>query len=831
MNWLKKNRSFLISVVFAVMTLAVFGPLELYFTNASEFWLSLKDTAMVAALLAAFMLVVLLGIGLLLRGKAREVYSYILFAVTLALYIQGNYANISYGLLDGADVDWSKYHLYGILDTLGWIIFLAGFALLWFKKRSLARVAQRYAALFVIAIQVMTLGVLFFTCDTANTEKSEYYLSTDGEFELSKGHNIVIFVLDTFEETYFQQILAEESEKYEEMFSDFTHFTNAAVAAARTKAAMPAITTGMPYEGNTSYVDYISEAFNSDELYSKLKSKDYDVRFYTGSAFIPDDCSAYVDNQASTGYQVSSYTGLGTICASLTLYKYVPHLLKPLFWLNTADFDAYKKGATATAYKFADSVFLEGIRAGLSIEDSLKNAFRLYHLDGPHPPYVLNERAENTGEATDVIAQAKGSLYIVEQYIKQMKALGVYDDSTIIIMTDHGDTNEAYGLLLVKQQQPVIGFPASDAPVSYFDLHSTLFAEIGEHQGDSFFDIPEDESRVRYMNIYSSEHGTIVCTEYAINGYVGNQKNCKATGRVFRSEGKNAIYKFGTTLTFGAGTTASSFIVDGVSGTDEGAYSWTDGHSCEFAFKLASQAKKNLDVQIELVAVYDKAGPQRVQVYANDVMCCDTSLERAGLFSVVIPQDVANSKNVLSLRLELPDAVSPRALFGNGLDRRTLALAISGLTITETDEENELINWVKSTDASLIYAFGADGNARDYRLTGFYGAESSHTWASGYAEMYVMLPEVCDYTIQIKGTSHAASGGTAILLNGTEIAELNPGEGTEDIQVSKDILNSDGIQRLTFSTPDAVSPAAVGDGADKRVLGMVLYELAFTPRN
>lgn len=831
MNWVKKNGSLLISVVFAVMTLAVFGPLELYFTNASEFWFSLKDTTVVAALLAAFMLPLLLGIGLLLRGKAREAYSYILFAVTLAFYIQGNYANISYGLLDGADVDWSRYRLYGILDTLGWIIFLAGFALLWLKKRSWARAAQRYAALFVIAIQIMTLGVLLFTCDTVNAKKSEYYLSTDGEFKLSQGHNIVIFVLDTFEETYFRQILAEEPKKYEEMFSDFTHFTNAAVAAARTKAAMPAITTGKPYEGNTSYVDYISKAFNSDGLYSKLKSKDYDVRFYTGSAFIPDDCSAYVDNQASTGYQVSSYTGLGTMCASLTLYKYVPHLLKPLFWLNTADFDTYKQGTTATAYKFADTVFLEGVRDGLSIEDSMKNTFRLYHLDGPHPPYVLNERAENTGEKTDVIAQAKGSLYIVEQYIKQMKMLGVYDDSTIIVMADHGDTNKAYGLLLVKQQQPVRGFPASDAPVSYFDLHSTLFAEIGEHQGDSFFDISEDESRIRYMNIFSSEHGDIVCAEYAINGYVGDTKNCKATGRVFQSETKNATYKFGTTLTFGVGTTASPFIVDGLSGTDPGAYSWTDGYSCGFAFKLASRAKKNLNVQIDLAAVYDQAGPQHVQAYANDTLCYETTLLYAGSFSFVIPQSIANSRETLSLRLELPDAICPEKYFGMGYDARTLALAISGLTITETDEENELINWVKSTDASLIYAFGADGNARDYRLTGFYETESSHTWASGYAEMYVMLPEVCDYTLQIRGTSHAASSGTTVFLNGTEIAELSPGEGTGNIQVSKDILNSDGIQKLTFSTPDAVSPAAVGDGSDMRVLGMVLYELTFMPED
>ena len=789
MNWIKKNGSLLISVVFAVITLAVFGPLELYFTNASEFWFSLNDAAVVVALLSASMLALLLGVGLLLRGKAREVYSYILFAVTLALYIQGNYANISYGLLDGAAVDWSKYRLYAILDTLGWIMALAGLAVLWLKKCAWARAVQKYAALFVIAVQIITLGVLFFTGDTANTEKSTYYLSTDGEFELSQDHNIVVFVLDSFEETYFQQILAKEPKKYEEMFSNFTHFTNAAVAAARTKAAMPTIITGKPYDGNASYVDYISNTFNSDGLYSKLKSKDYDVRFYTESTFIPDDCSAYVDNQASTGYQVSSYTGLGAKCASLTLYKYAPHLLKQLFWLNTADFDAYKQGTTATAYKFADTAFLEGVQTGFSINASMNNAFRLYHLEGPHPPYVLNERAENTGEATDVITQAKGALYIVERYIKQMKTLGVYDDSTIIIMADHGDANPAYGLLLVKQRQPVSGFPASDAPVSYFDLHSTILSEIGEHQGDSFFDISGDEARIRYMSIYGSERGSVVCTEYAIDGHVGDPENRKSTGRVFHNETQNATYKFGTTLVFGIGTTASPFIVNGVSGTDPGRYSWTDGYSCEFALKLNSRTKKNLNVQFDLVAVYAPVGPQRVQAYANDTLCYDTALSSEKTFSFVIPKSVADSRETLSLRLELPDAISPDDYLGEGNDARTLALAISGLTITETDEENELIHWKESTEASLTYGFDANGNAGDYRLSGFHKTESTHTWTSGYAEMYVILSEVCDYTVQIKGKAYAESGGTAILLNDTKIAELKPGEGTGDIHVSKDILN------------------------------------------
>ena len=50
----------------------------------------------------------------------------VLFVIGLALYIQGNYANIDYGVLDGREIVWGEYLVYAILDSAGWLVLLAG---------------------------------------------------------------------------------------------------------------------------------------------------------------------------------------------------------------------------------------------------------------------------------------------------------------------------------------------------------------------------------------------------------------------------------------------------------------------------------------------------------------------------------------------------------------------------------------------------------------------------------------------------------------------------------------------------------------------------------
>lgn len=70
----------------------------------------------------------------------------------------------------------------------------------------------------------------------------------------------------------------------------------------------------------------------------------------------------------------------------------------------------------------------------LQMESREKN-----HLFGVHTPYTMNENCEPVEEnSVDREAQLSGIYKIISEYIAQMKEMGCYDNSTIIIKADYG---------------------------------------------------------------------------------------------------------------------------------------------------------------------------------------------------------------------------------------------------------------------------------------------------------------------------------------------------------------------------------------------------------
>jgi len=143
---------------------------------------------------------------------------------------------------------------------------------------------------------------------------------------------------------------------------------------------------------------------------------------------------------------------------------------------------------------------------GLSISDDETKAFIYLHLQGPHPPLNMDENIQYVEEST-LIQQTKGSFRIVFEYLRMLKELGLYDDSVIVIMGDHGNylgnelTRPARTGLMVKPAGSA-GEPIgmSHAPVSPDQLHATLMEGLfgsSEGFGDTFFDVNEGDDVIR----------------------------------------------------------------------------------------------------------------------------------------------------------------------------------------------------------------------------------------------------------------------------------------------------------------------------------------------
>ena len=107
------------------------------------------------------------------------------------------------------------------------------------------RQIQVYASVFVAAVQVLTLGILMLTSGVISGGQEEgHYLSTKNLHSIGSKDNIVVFVLDAFDEAYVEELFNAEPEKYGNIFEDFTHYTNVAVGGATTHSALPIIITG-----------------------------------------------------------------------------------------------------------------------------------------------------------------------------------------------------------------------------------------------------------------------------------------------------------------------------------------------------------------------------------------------------------------------------------------------------------------------------------------------------------------------------------------------------------------------------------------------------------
>ncbi len=822
---IKKNGHLFLSTLLLTITIAIFGPIELYYTNYEEFWFSCQDVFIVAAILGIGCFGLLVILGLILKDKARDIFSCLVFVIGVALYIQGNYANIDYGVLNGEAIDWSSYSLYAVIDTLGWIILIVGLVFLWKRKNGFFHKIQKYGSLWIITIQLITLMVLFFSTPVSVMEKSNYYLSNEGIYDVSTDENIVIFVLDAFDDAYFQEIIEKEPQKYQEIFKNFIHYNNAATAGTRTKLGVPAIITGQHYPGGISYKEYIQQAFNYDGLYATLQEHNYNVGIYSASAFVPDKVEDLVNNQVAAGYAVSSYPRLANTYFKLTLYKYMPHFFKRFFWIYSGDFEQYKSGNSKESYVTDDAGYFNKLQTkGLHmIKD--KNIFRLIYLNGAHPPYTLNEYAQPIkSEESSAVIQGKAALYIVNNYIEQLKALGIYDTTTILIMADHGDKNHAeHALLLVKEKNGVRPYTECTAPVSYYDLHATLFSELGITNNETFFDIKEDAVRERYFYENATEAGHIQAVEYVVNGNMNDNYSVQATGVILEQTISSRLYQYGTLLSFGADNTALDYIVSGINSIDMQDFSWTDDKKCEFEFEFDSIPKENLLVTMDIKDVYIGKGPQQIIIYANNNKYVDEVLEREKQIQFVVDRMTIDSDKKLLIHIELPDAIAPAELYEGG-DARTLGVAFRGLCIEETSQDTDLIQ-DHQLEAVTSYIFGRNGNVDEYLVNGWHSSEEEHTWASEEAELLLKTNEICDYDVILRYSTYPYSGSTSVYVNGTLLITLEKSNLLTTFRIPKDILKENGVQVMEFKTSDAVSPNLVGKGEDCRTLGVGLYSM------
>lgn len=537
---------------FFCYTILFCAPVQIYLNNYDEFWFNLSIFCWISLLLCIVAFAVCMVAGIILRGKVLDLYVSFLFGMALVLYLQGNYLNISYGELNGQMVDWSKYGKYGLINTIitTAILHLPLVIRLFYQK--IWRLMIRFVSCLCIFMQLAGLVSLYIPYRKVAASQA-YAMGWDGVSSYSKNQNLVLLILDSFDEPFFMEYLSAHPEETDQL-DGFTYFHNTCAISTSTMFSMAPMLTGEVCTWEYGlFAEYLDDAWNQEKLFHRLKEAGYDIRALTTSSskygYLGSVGVSYFENRKLAENRTSSYTEFLSLLYSLVLFTYLPHFFKSGFWIVPDDFSYL--GRSNDYYDDNDpSSFVRMGKEPISA-DRTENVFRLYHFKSVHPPINLGPDATwQPVEETSFLDAEEGSFAIVHRILNQMRDAGIYDSSSIIIAADHGSTFHVSGeleggltcpLLLYKPAGAHGKMQISEAPASLFDIRSTLLQDAGlkwEDEGIPLSALQEGMERIRYFYRVLPSHKSLYELKVG-SEYAGDISNYTVTGKAYYAPGEH----------------------------------------------------------------------------------------------------------------------------------------------------------------------------------------------------------------------------------------------------------------------------------------------------
>lgn len=551
-------------IVFFVFTIGIYAPLEMYLMNIDEFWFGFSD--IMPTVSAVFLIggIVLCIPGIFIKKRVLNNYIAFIFGCALTVYIQGNFLNLDVGVLNGASIDWSQYRDNFVRNLALCILFIIIPVVCVNLKIELTKKVMAYAAALMTMMQMVSLVVTFLTVGMPHINKQDddnnvqMYVSSKNLFNLSEDENVVVLLCDMFDDRYFDKILPAHPELREEL-SGFTQFTNSTGNYSTTHYSVGTLMVGSYFHNDVPFADQLNRAYSDVKMFQALKENGYRLDIYTKPDYTPsdmwqkEDISNYIEGKEEIG----NYPLFVKYLYQMVMCRYMPDILKPYIWMDGTEFSTLKAmDNECPSYDSESNMFFYNALKENGIETQVgEKAFKFIHFNGAHYPWRLNENIEEVEESeTSELENAWGAFQIALEYIDGMKEKGVYDNSAIIIMADHG----LYGngtltnpVLLVKPRGATGELAFSEAPVSHHDFQPSILYLAGlnddQRYGKSFFDIGENEERQRlFYQYYLQEDGyqaNFRLIEYEIDPESNKRENFHLTDVEYLPTGEKIAHR------------------------------------------------------------------------------------------------------------------------------------------------------------------------------------------------------------------------------------------------------------------------------------------------
>lgn len=537
---------------FVILTVFFFFPIEVFLSNLSDFdfpigslWWLLLCIALFGALLVSFF-------EYLISRKYKknaEIINTLLFIFGICYYIQGLFLNNQVPSFTG-ELSWFEPSV-KIKNLLIWLFISLAVFLFCRKKKESQKYLSIVSCMFVF-IELVGLSTLLINTLPGAKSFPRQSFSAEGQFELSARNNVVVFILDTCDNRIVDMAL----EKYPDLFDgfhDFVYYPNTVSTYSRTYPSIIYLLTGVRCYFDLPFTEYIQKAWESGSFLPRIKKAGTDIRVFIDNNYAVAETEKCVDNTIVFGKGSLRNLSLRNIIiqsVKISGYKGLPYWLKMHCYYTVGEVNNSMIGKDITPGFFYehDDLFFHALKEkGLSVNENFHSAFRFYHLFGVHSGFCLNENGEFS-DASSVEDALKGCMKIIASYLEELQRLNLYEKTTVIITTDHGDSYASKDLLIhdpvtalfmIKSAEKGTEHPLiiDNSPISHENWFATVLQAFECDTSD--YEVPvsavqknDNTDRYYYHSALVSDlDGEVALREYRIHGDARFFENWELTGK------------------------------------------------------------------------------------------------------------------------------------------------------------------------------------------------------------------------------------------------------------------------------------------------------------
>lgn len=518
---------------------------SMYGNNIDDFWFDVSVLLKPALLLAAvptlivFVLMAILFVVFRKKGK-RPIY-FVLLAIADAFFVSCYaHANFLAGMLpplDGTEFDWSGL-VPNIVSVVVVIVLAVGVVLLIkrFRSEKTAKILN-FVNLAIIAMLLISFVTTIATTHVLEPKEITTVSSTKNLNLASTKKNYFVLMVDAVDAKTFEDVLSDSDADTDEL-KDFSYFPDSLSGYPFTRDSIPFILSGIWNENEKDFAEYSTEAFDNSKFFTELSKQDYGVKNFYDNDFVWRSRKAFEFDNIESLEKTINLRHFVTQELKYCLFKILPFPLKRLSKIDQMDFVASRVETDYTSFIWDDKDFYHG-NLKQSAEKTDEKVFSYIHLEGAHVPLNLNKEVEVVDGGTDYRTKVDATLTVMKGFINYLKKNGVYDNSIIVILADHGYNAEGgvagrqNPLLMVRQAGETHSkMRTSKKQVSFEDLND-MFIDLlnGKDSTEIFADIPEEGRERRYIYyVFNYEDHMI---EQTLKGKAWETEKLAPTGKEY----------------------------------------------------------------------------------------------------------------------------------------------------------------------------------------------------------------------------------------------------------------------------------------------------------